>query len=241
MKIIERALRGASTLVFLDLEATQISHETIEIGAVMADVDGEGKVRKTYPSFKKYCRAKRPIGRLVSSMTGIDERLLQKEGVTFPEALESLRKYTGYHRENALFLTWGPGDISILECTLKYSPLEDLSFIRFIKRRHLDFQSFLRTYVQDGHGNPLSLHNALAAFRVSPSLHEHDATSDAESLFHLYEAVISSPSILEWEYMKTLSHFGKAPAPLLKVVSDLRDGKTVTPEDYENYVRETFK
>ncbi len=240
MKIIERALRGASTLVFLDLEATQLSHEAIEIGAEMCEVDPQGNPRKSHPPFRVYVKAKHPIGRLVRTLTGIDERLLKEEGTSFQRALDALKHYIGYRLDETLFLTWGPSDIQILEATRKQSEADD-SFLRFLYRRHLDFQAFLKTYVQDGNGNPLSLHNAILAFSVPFKGREHDATSDAMSLFRLYQAVISSPDVLEREYMKTLSHYRKLPLPLLRVLEAIQEGKTVDRPMWELFVRECFK
>ena len=83
MKIIERALRGAPTLVFLDLEATQISHETIEIGAIMVDVEEGGRIRKKHQPFTCYVQAQNPIGRVARHMTCIAEQLLRVKGVRF--------------------------------------------------------------------------------------------------------------------------------------------------------------
>ncbi len=241
MKIIERAIRGAPTLAFIDLEATQISHETIEIGAIMVDVEEGGRIRKKHRPFACYVQAKNPIGRVVRSMTGIDEKLLKEKGVPFKTALELFRSYLGYRAKSCLFLTWGPGDISILEHSLKHSPDADGLFIQSLKRRHLDFQAFLKTYVQDANGNPLSLHNAMAVFGLSADGHEHDASTDAVSLERLYEAAISSPAILEREYAKTLSHYRKLPLPLLRLLNAIHQGESVDREKWISYIRETFK
>ena len=241
MKIIERALRGAPTLVFLDLEATQISHETIEIGAIMVDVEEGGRIRKKHQPFTCYVQPKNPIGRVVRNMTGIDEKLLREKGVPFKTALELFRSYLGHRVKSCLYLTWGPSDISILEHSLKYSPDGDELFIQSVKRHHLDFQAFLKTYVQDANGNPLSLHNAMAVFGLAAEGHEHDASTDAMSLERLYEATIASPAILEREYAKTLSHFRKLPLPLLRVLNAIHEGETVDREKWISYIRETFK
>lgn len=242
VKILSRALRGSPYLCFVDLEATQFSHECIEIGAKLVSIDPDGSIRREFPAFRQYVKAKRPIGKFVSEMTGITEERLRKEGLPFPDAIEAFKKYVGSYRlDDTLYLTWGPGDITILNSSMEHSHGADERFLRICQKRHLDFQSFLKTYVQDNNGNPLSLHNALLAFGIEAEGREHDASTDANSLYHLYRTMIENPQILEREYMKTLSHFRKMPAPLSRLLDAIFDGKTVDMEMFTSYVRDTFK
>ena len=47
MKKFERLLKGHKSLVFLDFEGTQFSHEMIAIGAVHAVIDRHGYIKKS--------------------------------------------------------------------------------------------------------------------------------------------------------------------------------------------------
>ena len=83
MNAIKKLLKGHRTLVFLDLEGTQFSHEIIAIGAVKVKVDEQGKIEKGAPkTFKCYVKCMGTIGKFITNLTKIDETILKEQGLT---------------------------------------------------------------------------------------------------------------------------------------------------------------
>ena len=241
MKILDRKLKKKSCLVFVDLEGTGFSHEMIEIGAYLTTLNEDGTIKKVYPPFKRYVLAHHPIGRFVENMTGINERLLKKEGKPFAVVLREFRKYVGKHWDDALFVTFGNHDMVIFHKSLENNPEASDVMVKYITRNDFDFSAFLAPYVQDMNGNPLSLANYLKVFEVPFEGRAHDALADAYNLMDLYKAVLARNDILVSEYAKTLTHYNRAPFPVAKIVKKLTNGESVTPEEWNVAIMETFK
>jgi len=242
MKILDKKLKGRRCLVFVDLEGTGYSHEMIEIGAYLTTIDEQGFINKVSAPFKRYVKAHHKIGHFVENMTGITEKLLEKEGRPFADVLKEFRKYVGKHWEDCLFVTFGNHDMVIVNRSFEENQ-ETASevFVRQINRANFDFSAFLAPYVQDQNGNPLSLVNYLKVFGVAFEGKAHDALADAYNLMDLYKAVLENPQILKTEYMKTLTHYHHAPQPVSKMIKKLSEGENVTPADWEKAVEETFE
>ena len=81
MKKFERLLKGHKSLVFLDFEGTQFSHEMIAIGAVHAVIDRHGYIKKSKKPFRIYVKAHNRVGKIVTDLTGITEDMLKQKGV----------------------------------------------------------------------------------------------------------------------------------------------------------------
>ena len=241
MKILDRKLRKKRTLVFVDLEGTGFSHEMIEIGAYLATLNEDGTIKKVGAPFKRYVLAHHPIGHFVENMTHITQKLLEKEGKPFAEVLREFRKYVGKHWDDALFVTFGNHDMVIFHRSLEENEDASEVIVKYINKNNLDFSAFLAPYVQDLNGNPLSLANYLKVFGVPFEGRAHDALADAYNLMDLYKAVLEKPDVLIEEYGKTLTHYHHAPVPVAKIIKKLTEGESVTPEDWDTAVAETFK
>ena len=241
MKILDRKLRKKHTLVFVDLEGTGFSHEMIEIGAYLATLNEDGTIKKVGAPFKRYVLAHHPIGHFVENMTHITQKLLEKEGKPFAEVLREFRKYVGKHWDDALFVTFGNHDMVIFHRSLEENEDASEVIVKYINKNNLDFSAFLAPYVQDLNGNPLSLANYLKVFGVPFEGRAHDALADAYNLMDLYKAVLEKPDVLIEEYGKTLTHYHHAPVPVAKIIKKLTEGESVTPEDWDIAVAETFK
>ena len=111
MKKFERLLKGHKSLVFLDFEGTQFSHEMIAIGAVHAVIDRHGYIKKSKKPFRIYVKAHNRVGKIVTDLTGITEDMLKQKGVTFFTAMSELRKYVGLSFKKSSFITFGNHDI----------------------------------------------------------------------------------------------------------------------------------
>lgn len=241
MKILDRKLRKKRTLVFVDLEGTGFSHEMIEIGAYLATLNEDGTIKKVGAPFKRYVLAHHPIGHFVENMTHITQKLLEKEGKPFAEVLREFRKYVGKHWDDALFVTFGNHDMVIFHRSLEENEDASEVIVKYINKNNIDFSAFLSPYVQDLNGNPLSLANYLKVFGVQFEGRAHDALADAYNLMDLYKAVLEKPNVLIEEYAKTLTHYHHAPLPVAKIIKKLAEGESVTPEDWDIAIAETFK
>ena len=233
MKILDRKLKKKRTLVFVDLEGTGFSHEMIEIGAYLATINEDGTIKKVGAPFKRYVLAHHPIGHFVENMTGITPQLLKKEGKPFAEVLREFRKYVGKHWEDSLFVTFGNHDMVIFHKSLEENEDASEIIVKHINRNNFDFSAFL--------ANPLSLANYLKVFQVPFEGRAHDALADAYNLMDLYKAVLARNDILVEEYGKTLTHYHHAPYPVTKIIKKLTEGESVSPEDWDDAVAETFK
>ena len=82
MKKFERLLKGHKSLVFLDFEGTQFSHEMIAIGAVHVVIDRNGYIKRSKKPFKVYVKAHNRVGKIVTDLTGITDEMLKQKGVS---------------------------------------------------------------------------------------------------------------------------------------------------------------
>lgn len=241
VKALEKIVKDRRALVFLDLEGTQLSHEMIEIGAYLATLNDDLSVKKIYPGFKNYVLATHPIGPVVVKMTGITERLLQKEGRKFSDVEKDFKHYVGRYWEKCLFVTFGSHDLRIVSQSALLSPDSDKNIAHNICHFDFDYSLFLSHYIQDANSNPLSLANYLKIFDVPFEGKAHDALVDAYNLIDLYTAFLKRPDITKKEYKKTLSHVNHAPAPINKIIAKLNTNETVTPAMWDNIIAESLK
>jgi inhibitor of KinA sporulation pathway (predicted exonuclease) len=241
MKALRRAIKDRRVLVFIDLEGTQFTSEIIEFGAYMAFLNDDLTIARFDKGFTTYVKATNPIGRVVTEMTGITESLIKKKGVSFPEAMTLFQKYLRKNRANCIYVTFGNHDIRMLNQSVYYSGDASKDFVREMQKNYLDFSAFLSTYVKDEHGNPYSLSNYLKIFNVDFDGKPHDALADALNLMDLYKAMLANPDIMKEEYKKVLARMRHLPTPIAQVVSELNDGKTVGPKEWETAVKDALK
>lgn len=236
MKALEKQTRGVKHLIFFDLEGTGKSHEIIEIGAVVATLRADGSIKKVSRGFQTYVKAKHPIGKFVTQLTGITEEKLQKEGKSYHDAMNQFRKFCGRYMKSCMFVSFGRFDITLLEKTV-YANFDDhAGFVKFIKRNYMDYSAFISTYIKDSKNNPMSLTNYLKFFNVNFSGTQHDALDDARNLGLLYQAFLDNPEKVSEAYKQTLSQLRHLPEPIRKVLIDLTNEKVISPEDWSKYV-----
>ncbi len=240
MKNLQKALKGRKAIAFLDLEGTQISHEMIELGAVLVTLDNENKIRKKKEPFRLYVKPIGPIGKIVQRLTGISEKLLVEKAVSYPEAQRLFRQYIGKYWQKALFCTFGNHDLRIIEQTTLRQKNADHDWAATICHNHFDLSSWLSQYVEDEHGNSYSLENYLKIFEIHFHGKAHDAQDDAINLMLLYQAIMDRKDILEKEYLKTLSKLHKIPEPVRKILQRIAEGETISRVDLEKEIHQYF-
>lgn len=237
MKKFDRLLRGHKSVVFLDFEGTQFSHEMIAIGAVHVTLGRDGKIKKWKEPFKVFVKAKNKIGKYVTNLTGISEELLSKEGISFNEALTRLKKYVGISFKKSSFVTFGSHDLTILNRTISYSFDYPKDVASQIQKNYIDFLAFIGEFIKDPKGNQISLVHFCQMFGIEEAGPAHDPSVDAINLARLYDAVVSNKDILLEEYKKVLGNFSHFPDPIKNVVTKLVKGETVNPDQFEEEIK----
>lgn len=238
MKQLLKALRGRQCLVFLDVEATQIHHEIIEIGAVKALLDEQGRIKKQFKGFKTYVKPKEKIGSFVSTLTGITESLIEKKGIRFAKAQEMLSRYVGADYPSCLFVTYGTQDAQMFINSAEANLDSSIIMARDLAHRVFDFEAFLNRYVPGKDGNPLSQSKALNLFELAEIGQAHDALTDATNLLRLYQAFLSRKDIVLREYLQLLAAYRKGPNPLRRVLEAIVKGETVDLPRLEQFAKE---
>lgn len=243
MKALKKELRDSKALVFFDLEGTGESHEMIEIGAYLAEIGEECALGKIKGPFKRYVKAKNPIGYHVTKITGITEKKLVEEGRPFAEVVTDFRHFVGRYWESARFVAFGPHDLRIINQSAFHSPENlNLAYLRNWTRRFWDFQAFLQRFITDERNNPLSLVHYVEKFNLAFEGENHDAASDAKNLMAVYSAFLANKETIVYEeYGKTILRNRKLPEPALRVLRNLSEGQTVTGEDYQKAIRESLE
>ena len=237
MKKFERLLKGHKSLVFLDFEGTQFSHEMIAIGAYHVVIDRHGYIKKHKKPFRAYVKAHNRIGKIVTDLTGITEEMLKQKGVSFYTAMSELKKYCGISFRKSSFITFGNHDMKILSSSISYSFDFPKEIVQCIQQNYIDFSAFISEFMKDDKGNPLSLVKYCAAFGVKEAGQAHDPAVDAENLAWLYDAAMKKSDILLEEYKKVLKSFNHFPQPVSNIVKKLASDENVTYQEFEEEIR----
>ena len=149
-KNLLRGLKSHKTLVFLDFEGTQFSHEMIAIGGLCVNINPRnGRIVKRKQPFKIYVKAHNKIGGYVSDLTGITENTLKEKGVHFDTAMKALKKYVGLNFKKATFVTFGNHDIRILNQSIAYNILYPKDITSQIQKNYFDFANFIGEFIRD--------------------------------------------------------------------------------------------
>lgn len=234
MKTLEKQLKDHKTIVFLDLEGTQFSHEIIAIGAVKCTLDDKKKIQKPtrLRKFKIYVKPLGQIGRFVSTMTQIDEPLLKEQGVTLEEAFKEFKNFVKVPLESCSFVVFGSNDAKMIIDSISYSKPSNETIGYEIVKNSIDYLMFVSQYIKDNNGNNYSLVNYLKVFGLEPYGTSHDPLNDAIDLMHLYQALEEKKDILLEEYLKVLRKQRLFPDPVKKAILALTKGEDVSSKDF---------
>lgn len=232
MKKLARIIAHRRTLVFLDFEGTQQSHEMIAIAAVKVEIRDDLTIKKSYKGMHHLVRPKKEVGRYVTKLTNITEVDVVDKGISFAKAMEKLRHYVGKNFEKSLFIVFGNHDIRILNQSFHYSPDANEATIKTVTKNSLDFSQFLSEFIKDDKGNPLSLINNLAVFQEPFRGQHHQPLDDTKNLVLLYQLVLSKKEILLDAYVKVLSQLRHVPEPIKVMIQQLLNDQVLTKADF---------
>ncbi len=241
LKNLQTRIGDKRTLIFLDLEGTQFSHEMIAFGAIKVTLNEDYSVKKEYQGIKRYVLAHHSIGRIVRELTGLNEEMIAANGISFYDAIEDLKEYCLSENKKVLFITYGTHDLRIIARSMEESPEADKDFCEYILHNTIDLSAVLAQYVRDENGNPLSLIHALEAFDITMSGEPHDPLVDAKHLLLIYQALLEKKEKLLILYEKTLRNWKALPLPIHIIIQRLIDGKDVTHEEFIDLISAYIK
>ena len=159
----------------------EMPFEIIQIGAVKVDLSNNLLDQVRY-SVKPV--AYKRMNKVISSLTGISDTDL-KNGEPFEEVIEKFKQWCG---TDHLMLTWGPGDIPVLENNLAFHEL-DSSWIG----EWMDLQPVFNDQIT-GDKRQYSVTNSLTLVgEEMGELRAHDALNDALNTYKIFKHLDFDP------------------------------------------------
>lgn len=242
MRLLKEEIGEPRELVFLDLEGTQLSHETIAIGACkyFCGPDLLPLPGKKIQVFKRLIKPQNPVGGVVTVLTGITDERLKTEGITFHKALVELMTFTKCTGKK-VYITFGNQDLNMLyQSKIRANDQLCQDFYDHIKRNWFDMQAFVSRFVHDERHMTFSQPKLLEIYEAKNLQHAHDPLYDAENLMNLFIQVIKRPDITLREFKKNLltsKDFFIISKPF---IDDLCNGKMYLPKISTKPLRITY-
>lgn len=240
MRLLKEEIGEPGELVFLDLEGTQLSHETIAIGACkyFCGPDLLPLPGKKIQVFKRLIKPQSPVGGVVTILTGITDDRLKTEGITFHKALVELMTFTKCTGKK-VYITFGNQDLNMLyQSKIRANDQLCQDFYDHIKRNWFDMQAFVSRFVHDERHMTFSQPKLLEIYEAKNLQHAHDPLYDAENLMNLFIQVIKRPDITLREFKKNLltsKDFFIISKPF---IDDLCNGKDVSSKDFNKAIED---
>lgn len=235
MKDLRQIIGKRKSLVFIDLEGTQFSHEMIALGGVKVDLHRNGTVKRIHRGFYRLVLAKNKVGKVVVELTGLTDDKLKKEGIRFRQAILEFKKYVGKDFNNTLFIAYGNHDARILAQSLIYNLDAPTDDVKIMIKHFFDFSEWISRYVRDDNYNTYSLSNLLNLFGVEFAGEKHNALADTVNLVKLFDVVQKRKDIVQKEYVKTLSKAHGLTGPVSALVKRILVDKQAT--SYDDFVK----
>lgn len=239
MKNLLQALRGKHTLIFIDFEGTQFTHEVIASGVVKAHIDDEGQIIDyDDKGLLLYTKSRCPVGKIVTKITTITDEFLQTNGVSWKETIDSINEYIKDEDPNdILFICFGSNDPKMIVESNRYSHPENVDIAKNWIPNFFDLLSFISQYIKDDNGNNYSLVNYLKLFNIEPIGESHNPLNDAFDLMHLYQAFNQQSEVVLEEYLKVLKKIKLFPSPIKKIINHLIEGKDISSEEFYERIK----
>ncbi len=242
MKQLKKLLKGKHTLVFIDFEGTQFTHEIIASGLIKCKIDDEGNIIETIDNgLLLYTKPRSQIGKIVTEMTSITEDFIKANGISWEETIEKISEYIGEDINDTLFVCFGNNDLKMILESCRYSHPENAPIAKTWLNSFFDYLSFLSQYIRDENNNNYSLVNFLKLYNIEPIGKSHNPLNDALDLRNLYQAFLDNPNIVYEEYKKMLSRMKCVPTPIKKIITHLINGDTITPEYFDKKIKDYLK
>ncbi len=237
MNCLSKILKNKKHIVFIDLEGTQINAEMIAFGALRVDLNANYTIKKYYQPFKRLVKCDKPVGKIVEELTGLNNKTINRYGVSFEQTMIDFKKYCGEHFSSSIFCSFGHHDLRIIAMTLQAQNNVCLDICEEIFSNHVDFLKIISEFIKDNEGSPYSLINYCKIFNVKLKVPAHDPEADAINLARLYDTFLKNKQTIFEEYKKTLSKDNHTSVITTKLIHKLNRNETITPEEYEKMIR----
>lgn len=237
MFALKKILKKSRTLVFLDLEGTQFSHEIIAIGAIKCKINDDLKIiEENNEKLLIYVKPKEAIGKIIKELTNLTDEFIEKNGYSFDNALIKIKDYVGEDFNNCTFVVFGSNDARMFIESEKHSHPLNRDICHTIVSKIFDYLAFISQFIRDEHNNTYSLVNYLSVFGKNPQGISHNPLNDALDLKSLYTCFLERKDIVKEEYKKLLNKHKIYPEPIKKILNKLDNDCVVTKEDFDNFI-----
>lgn len=238
MKQLQRILKNKQTVIFIDFEGTQYTHEIIATGLVKCTIDENGNIQnEDDDGLLIYSKPRTSIGKIVSQMTSLTDSFLKENGITWEDTINRIQEYIGEDLEHTTFICFGTNDPKMILESCRLSHPENSNIAKSWLNNFFDFLAFISQYIKDDNNNTYSLVNFLKLYNIQPTGISHNPLNDAKDLKNLYKAFIEQPDIAFKEYKKTLKRLKSLPQPIKNIIDSLLAGKNVTPDQLDEYIK----
>lgn len=243
MRLLKEEIGSPKELVFLDLEGTQLSHETIAIGACKYYC-GEDLLPlsgRKVEVFKRLVKPQERVGGVVTVLTGITDERLDQEGVSFHKALAELMDFSKCSGKK-VYVTFGNQDLNMLyQSKVRANDQLSMDFFDHVKRNWFDLQAFVSRFVYDEKHLTFSQAKLLEIYQAEDLKNAHDPLYDAENLMNLFLSVIKRPDITLREFKRHLCSSKDFPAIMKPLVEGLFQGRDLTAQRFEKALEDYFR
>lgn len=187
---LQSLLDKKNVIVFFDLEGTQFSHKMIAISLIGYEIVDKIHVGRNLFSYFSYVKCEDNIGDLVSKMTGINSKILNREGKSIQTVIKEINiLLRPYHR---FFISYGNQDLFILRNSI-FDDETMNNFFKNIKNNYLDFHSYLEKRIVSNKGASYSLSSLKDLFDINIEGNYHNPQFDSLCLKEIYEHYVSNP------------------------------------------------
>lgn len=243
MKLLNRLTKKCNKLCFIDLESTQTEHETIAIGAILADIGEDSMPQEPFQEFKLLIKPHHKVGQIVTELTGITDEMLT-DALSFEEGISLLESFVGFEensRPNLKFVCFGEQDRRMMRISSKISKSKSvLTFNDFFSKNYIDFSTFISRFIKDEKGNIMSLVNLLRFFGLDPRGISHDPLNDAYDLLELYRAFKTRSDLVKEAYLNRLIKELNVPEVFRPTYKKILKGNNVKQSEFKHDLDEYF-
>lgn len=234
MKQLKKIFKGKQTLIFIDFEGTQFTHEIIATGLYKCKIDSNGNIIKNVDDgLLIYTKPRSSIGKIVTKMTHISEEFIKENGISWEETINKINDYIGQDIDDTVFVCFGSNDPKMILESCRYSHPDNQDIAKKWLNNFFDFMSFISQYIRDEKNNTYSLINFLKLYSLNVNGESHNPLNDAIDLKNLYQAFLDNKNVLYENYKKYLLRLKSIPTPIKTLIEEIIKGKSVNLESLD--------
>ena len=234
---ISKLLKDKKYIVFIDLEATQTTHEAIALGAVKVQIGQNYTIKKYYRPFLRYIKCDSNIGKIVEDLTNLNNKIINIKGKDFKDVLIDFKQYVGDCFSTCAYMSFGNYDLKILNKTLEFHQDANQQICEQIFANHIDFLKIISKFINDNDHMPYSLINYCKLFNITMQTPNHSPENDAINLAKLYDAFLKRKDVVFEEYKKSITHIQNLDEPLIEIINKLNNEEDISYKEFQITLR----